>query len=296
MAMNQWQRRLAPYIFISPFFVGYGIFFLYPVLSALYLSFFQQNGAMSTPRFIGLRNYADLLHDPLFIKALTNTSYYALASILVIIPTALGLALVLNRPILRLREFFRLLFFAPNLTSGVVIAIIFTLVFEEQYGLLNNYILAPLGLPAVRWRRDPVFIMPAIIIMGLWHYTGINALYFLAGLQNIPPEVREAARIDGASSWQLFRYITLPLLRPVLIFVLTFAIIGSYNLFGEPALLVGVEGGPRNSGLFMTMYLYLTGFRLLKLGYAAAIGYALTLIIIVISAIQLKLLGVFRED
>lgn len=290
------QRRLAPYVFISPFFIGFGVFFLYPVLSALYLSFFEQNGALSTPRFVGVQNYVDLLRDPLFLTALRNTSYYALASILLIVPTAIVLALVLNRPVLHGREFFRLLFFAPNLTAGVVIAIIFTLVFEEQYGLLNNYILAPLGLPNVRWRRDPLFIMPAIILMGLWHYVGINALYFLAGLQNISSEVREAARIDGANGWQLFRYITLPLLRPVLIFVLTFAIIGSYNLFSEPALLVGVEGGPRNAGLFMTMYLYLTGFRLLKLGYAAAIGYALTLIIIVLSAIQLKLLGVFRED
>lgn len=294
--MNNWQRRIAPYLFISPFFIGYGIFFLYPVLWALYLSFFQKNGVMAPAQFVGFRNYISLASDTLFLRALVNTSYYALASIFLIVPAAIALALILNRPVLHFREFFRLVFFTPNLTSGVVIAIIFGLVFEEQYGLLNNYILAPLGLPNIRWRRDPVFIMPAIIIMGLWHYTGVNALYFLAGLQNISPEVREAARMDGANSWQLFRFITLPLLRPTLIFVLTFAVIGSYNLFGEPTLLVGVEGGPRNSGLFMTMYLYLTGFRLLKLGYAAAIGYALTLIIILISAIQLKLLGIFRED
>jgi arabinosaccharide transport system permease protein len=294
--MTHWQRRVAPYLFISPFFIGYAVFFLYPVLWALYLSFFQKNGAMSPEQFVGLRNYTQLFSDSLFIKALVNTSYYALASIFLIVPAAIGLALVLNRPVLHFREFFRFLFFTPNLTSGIVVAIVFGLIFEEQYGILNNYFLAPLGLPSVRWLRDPVWIMPAIIITGLWSYTGINALYFLAGLQNIPPEVREAARMDGASSWQMFRFITLPLLRPVLIFVLTFAIIGSYNAFGVPALLVGVEGGPRNAGLFMTMYLYLTGFRLLKLGYAAAIGYALTLIIILLSAIQLKLMGVFRED
>jgi ABC-type sugar transport system permease subunit len=294
--MNNWQRRAAPYLFISPFFIGYAIFFLYPVVWALYLSFFEQNGVLSAPRWVGLDNYASLLSDRLFIRALINTSYYALASIFLIVPAAVGLALILSRPKLRLRELFRFSFFAPYLTSGVVIAIIFGLVFDENYGLINNYILNPLGLPNVRWRRDPLFIMPAIVIMGLWHYVGINALYFMAGLQNIPSEVNEAARIDGASTWQLFRYVTLPLLRPVFIFVLTFAIIGSYNLFGEPALLVGVEGGPRNAGLFMTMYLYLTGFRLLKFGYAAAIGYALTLIIITLSAIQLKLLGLFRED
>jgi ABC-type sugar transport system permease subunit len=294
--MRNWQRRVAPYLFISPFFVGYAIFFLYPVLWGLYLSFFQQNGATSTPRFIGLDNYGALFSDPLFGKALFNTTYYALASILLIIPAALALAILFTQPWLRMREFFRLFFFVPNITSGIVVALIFTLIFNEQFGLLNSYILRPLGLPNIRWLRDAAFIMPSIILVGLWRYTGVNALYFLAGLQNIPTEVREAATIDGANKWQLFFHITLPLLRPVLIFVLTFAVIGSYNLFAEPALLVGLEGGTRNAGLFMTMYLYITGFRLIKLGYASAIGYALTLIIIVLAAVQLKLLGVFRED
>jgi arabinosaccharide transport system permease protein len=215
---------------------------------------------------------------------------------LVIVPAALGLALALFIRNLRGREFFRLFFFSPYITSGVVVAIIFSLVFNTEYGLINNYILVPLGLEKVRWLQDPVFVMPSIIVLGLWRYVGINALYFMAGLQNIPVEVREAALIDGATRWQLFRYVTLPLLRPVLIFVMTFAIIGSYNLFGEPAVLVGVEGGPSNSGLFMTMYLYLNGFRFLKFGYASAIGYALALIIIVLTLVQLRLLGVFRED
>lgn len=290
------SRRLAPYLFISPFFVGYAIFFVYPTLWALYLSFFRKDGVASTPTFVGFRNYLSLLSDELFIKALTNTSYYAAGSIFIIVPAALGLALVLVAPRLPWREFFRFFFFSPNITAGVVVAIIFRLVFESEYGLLNNYILAPLGLEPVRWLREPAAIMPAIILMGLWRYTGINALYFMAGLQNIPTEIKEAAVIDGATRWQLFRHITLPLLRPVMIFVLTFAIIGSYNLFGEPAVLLGAEGGPRNAGLFMTMYLYVTGFRFLKLGYAAAIGYALALIILLLTLLQLRVLGVFRED
>jgi arabinosaccharide transport system permease protein len=290
------RRQWAPYLFISPFFIGYAIFFLYPVVWAFYLSLFQQVGIGSQPRFIGFENYVTLVSDELFRKALVNTSYYALGSILVIVPAALGLALALFIRNLRWREFFRLFFFSPNITSGVVVAIIFSLVFNTEYGLINNFILVPLGLEKVRWIQDPVFVMPSIILLGLWRYTGINALYFMAGLQNIPVEVREAAVIDGATRWQSFRYVTLPLLRPVLIFVMTFAVIGSYNLFGEPAVLVGVEGGPSNAGLFMTMYLYLNGFRFLKFGYASAIGYALALIIIVLTLIQLRLLGVFRED
>jgi arabinosaccharide transport system permease protein len=289
-------RRLAPYLFISPFFLGYAIFFIYPTLWALYLSFFKKDGVASTATFVGVKNYVSLFSDELFIKALVNTSYYAAGSLFIIVPAALSLALVLVAPRLPWREFFRFLFFSPNITAGVVVAIIFRLVFESDYGLINNYILAPLGLPPVRWLREPAAIMPAIILMGLWRYTGINALYFMAGLQNIPAEIKEAAMIDGATRTQVFRYITLPLLRPVMIFVLTFAIIGSYNLFGEPAVLIGAEGGPRNAGLFMTMYLYVTGFRFLKLGYAAAIGYALALIILVLTLLQLRVMGVFRED
>ena len=294
--MYKWRRRLVPYLFISPFFIGYAIFFLYPVIWAFYLSLYQQVGIGSVPRFVGVDNYIKLLSDELFVKALVNTSYYAAGSIFIIVPAALGLGLVLYIRELRWREFFRLLFFSPNITSGVVVAIIFGLVFNHEYGLINNYLIKPFGLEPVRWLQEPVYIMPAMIILGLWRYTGINALYFMAGLQNISPEVKEAAIIDGASRWQAFRFVTLPLLRPVMIFVMTFAIVGSYNLFGEGAVLVGAEGGPSNAGLFMTMYLYLTGFRFLKFGYAAAIGYALALIILVLTLIQLRILGVFRED
>ena len=294
--MYKWQRRLAPYLFISPFFIGYAIFFIYPVLWAFYLSLHQQTGIGSIPKFVGLQNYISLLSDTRFMRSVINTSYYAAGSLFVIVPMALLLALALNISKIKHKEFFRFFFFTPNITSQVVVAIIFSLVFNEQYGIINNWLLAPLGLRPLRWLLDPALIMPSIIILGLWRWTGLNALYFVAGLQNISPEVHEAASIDGASRWQAFWHITLPLLRPILVFVIIMAIIGSYNLFGEPFLLTGAEGGPRNAGLFVTMYLYLNGFRYMKFGYASAIGYALAFIIIVISIIQLKLLGAFRED
>jgi ABC-type sugar transport system permease subunit len=243
-----------------------------------------------------LGNYINLFSDDRFLKALWNTTYYALGSLLIILPAALLLGLAFNLQKVPGRGFFRLFFFTPNITSGVVVAIIFGLVFNLEYGLINNWLLKPLGLPSVRWMQDANWIMPAIIIVGLWRYTGINALYFLAGLQNIPMELNEAAAIDGATRWQLFRHITLPLLRPVLLFVIIIAIIGSYNLFAEPFLLTTAEGGTRNAGLFMTMYLYLNGFRYMKFGYASAIGYALTVVILVLSLAQLRFLGAFRED
>ena len=294
--MHRFQRRWAPYLFISPFFIGYAVFFLYPVLWALYLSFFQQIGIGSPAKWVGLGNYIKLLTDDLFLKGVVNTTYYAAGSLFLILPAALLLGLVFNMRNLKGSTFFRLFYFTPNITSGVVVAAIFGLVFDLEYGLINNWLLAPLGLPKLRWLQDAALIMPAIIILGIWRYTGINALYFLAGLQNIPQELSEAAQIDGATRWQVFRYVTLPLLRPVLLFTVIIAIIGSYNLFGEPFLLTGAEGGPRNSALFITMYLYLNGFRYMKFGYASAIGYALTIIILVLSLIQLRLLGAFRED
>lgn len=289
-------KRITPFLFISPFFIGYGIFYLYPVLWAFFLSFFQQVGFGESATFVGLDNYIRLLGDPVFKRAIFNTSYYAAGSLFIIVPAALLLALTLNMKGLKYGSWFRLLYFTPLITSGVVVAIIFRLVFDADYGLINIWLLEPLGLPMMRWLRDPLLVMPAIIILGLWRYSGVNALYFLSGLQRIPTEVIESAQIDGANRWQLFYQIILPLLRPVLIFVTVTAIIGSYNLFGEPFLLVGAEGGPRNSGLFMTMYLYLNGFRYMKFGYASAIGYALTLIILVLSLAQLRLLRVFQED
>lgn len=296
--MHSRGRKLAPYLFISPFFIGYAIFFLMPIVQSLRLSFYRQRGIGAVPRFEGLDNYIRLFtKDELFFKSLINTTYYALGSVFVIVPLALLLGLILHRSQLQFREFFRLFFFTPNITAGVVVGIIFGLVFEEEYGLFNNFLLVPLGIEPIRWLRDAVWVMPAIIILGTWRYTGINALYFMVGLQNIPPELTEAERVDGATRWQVFRHITLPMLRPVLAFVLTFAIIGSYNLFAEPVtLLRSMSGGPNNSGMTMTMYLYTRGFRELKMGYASAIGYSLAIIIVILTVIQLYFVRAFRED
>ena len=292
--MSNFRRKTIPYLFISPFFIGFLIFWAYPVARALWLSFFQQTGIGVPPIFAGFGNYIQLWSDERFLKALFNTSYYAAGSVFIIVPLALLLAIVLSLG-LRFRHFFRLFFFVPVITSSVVVAIMFVLIFDHRYGLLNNMVLAPLGLPRLKWFLDPRLVMPSIIIIGIWKWTGINALYFIAGLQNIPRELGEAATIDGANGWQSFRYITLPLLRPVLLFVVVLAIIGSYNLFAEPYLLAGQGGGPSDSGLFMTVYLYMTGFRFLKFGYASAIGYTMVVIVLVLSLIQLKALGAFRE-
>lgn len=293
----KWNVRLkvAPFLFLAPYFFGLFLFWIYPVIHALYLSLFKITGLWEEPKFVGIKNYINLFSDERFVKALINTTYYAAASVFIILACALIFALLINAPRIRFKHLFRTSYFLPMLTSGVVIAIMFTLVFDHEYGVINNYLFAPLGLPKVKWLQTPSFVMPSIILVGLWKYTGINTLYFLVGLQNIPTDITEAAIIDGTNGWQRFWYITLPLLKPIITFVVVLAIVGSYQLFAEPYLLAS-GGGPADSGLFMTVYLYMTAFQNVQFGYASAIGYTMVIIIFVISLLQMKLMGTFGEE
>ncbi|HEY8477437.1 MAG TPA: sugar ABC transporter permease [Chloroflexota bacterium] len=288
------QRKLAPYLFVSPFFLGLLVFWAYPALYGLYLSFFRQTG-LGQGTFVGLENYVKLFSDERFLRSLLNTTYYAAGSVFFIVPLALFVAIILQARFVRFKHLFRLAFFLPLITSSVVVAIMFVLIFEQRHGLLNT-VLATLGLPAVPWLLDPALGVPTLILLGAWKWTGVNAVYFLVGLQNIPSDITEAAAIDGANRWQVFRHVVFPLLRPITLFVVVTAIFGSYKLFGEPYVLQGGGGGPSDSMLTMTIYLYLTGFRFLNIGYAAAIGYAMMIIMMVLSLLQLRLFGAFKED
>jgi arabinosaccharide transport system permease protein len=287
-------KRATPYLFISPFFIGFALFGAFPLLWALYLSLFHQTGLLQAPSFVGLGNYGQLLTDSRFWHSLENTTLYALGSIFVILPVALLLALAIDAPQVRFKQLFRMGVFLPSLTSSVVIGIMFGLVFEPSGGLLNA-LLQDLHLPTQGWLVDTSWVIPSLILVGVWNFAGTNTLYFTAGLQNIPRELYEAARIDGATPGQVIRYVTLPLLRPTLLFTVTLAIIGSYNLFGLPYILLGGGTGPNDSGLFMTVYLYLTSFQNFQLGYGAAIGFAIALIVMVLSLVQLRVFGAFEE-
>lgn len=286
------QRTISPYLFVLPFFALFAIFLAYPVIYSFVLSFYDARG-LGPRTFIGLENYAELLGDPRFLKAVVNTTYYAAGSVFLLSPLALLLALALNAKWMKLKGLFRIAFFIPVITSEVVVAIMFTLVFDMDYGLLNA-LLHSIGLEPIPWLRSTAWAMPSIILLGVWIWLGLNALYFLAGLQNIEPEFYEAASIDGAGRMQIFRYITIPLLKPVILFVVIQAIIGSYQLFAQPWVLT--EGGPQDATLTVTMYLYLQGFRFFNLGYASAIGYALVVIIFVLSFLQLVGFGTFRRE
>lgn len=289
------QRTLAPYLFLLPFFAIYGVFFLYPVISSFILSFHRAVG-FGSRTFVGFDNYVQLANDPRYAKALVNTTVYTLASVFILSPLALALALAVRSfvvPSPNMKSVYRIAFFLPNLTSFVVIALMFTLIFNKDFGLLNGF-LQSLGLPAVGWLRETRWAMPSLVVVAVWTFIGINSLYFLAGLQAIPDEINEAAAIDGATRRQTFFRVTLPLLRPTILFVIVQAIIFSYQLFDLPYLLT--RGGPSDATLTLAMYLYNVGFGQTNFGYSAAIGYSLAAIAVIVSVIQFVVFRTFSED
>lgn len=282
------KPRYAPYFFLAPFFALFGVFMVYPLFDSIRLSTYSVRG-MRSQTFVGLENIERLLADPLFWTALWNTAYFAAGSLLLQLPVALALALLLSNARLKGRNLFRLSFFSPVLISGVFIAVIFYLLYDRRYGLVNRV----LGFE-IQWLQDPDLVMPALVLAGVWRWAGFNMVYFLAGLQSIRQELYEAAAVDGAGPWQSFIHVTIPALKPVIAFVVITSMIGSFQLFDLPYVLT--EGGPGNASMTMVMYLYKHGFEFINLGYAATIGWALAVIIGVISIIQVRFFGVFREN
>ena len=282
------KPRYAPYFFLAPFFMLFGVFMVYPLFDSIRLSAYSVRG-MRSETFVGLENIERLVADPLFWTALWNTAYFAAGSLLLQLPVALVLALLLSNARLKGRNLFRLSFFSPVLISGVFIAVIFYLLYDRRYGLVNKV----LG-SEIQWLQDPDLVMPALVLAGVWRWAGFNMVYFLAGLQSIRQELYEAAAVDGAGPWQSFIHVTIPALKPVIAFVVITSMIGSFQLFDLPYVLT--EGGPGNASMTMVMYLYKHGFEFINLGYAATIGWALAVIIGVISIIQVRFFGVFREN
>ena len=281
------ERKIAPYLFIAPFWILFLVFGLYPIVYSLYLSFFKGFG-FEERSFFGLGNYIHLFQDERYIKAVINTTYFAAGSVFILSPLALILALVVNSRLVpgQLKSFYKAMLFFPVITSAVVIAIIFARVLDQQYGLLNA-LLRWFGLGPYGWLTDPKFVMPSFIIMAIWTYLGINMLYWIAGLTGISRELYEAAYTDGANKWQAFWHITLPLLRPVTLFVVIQAIVGSYNLFAQPLLLT--NGGPSDASLTITLYLYNQGFVYFNVGYASAIAYSMVVILLILSLLNIYL-------
>jgi len=289
-------EKVAPYFFVSPFFILFAVFFLLPSLAALVLGFFRWS-SLGTPEFFGLRNYERLFADPIFWKSVKNTIFYSGVSLFVIVPLGLLEALALNSPRLRFSTFWRAIYFAPIVTSAVAISLVFRHLYNSQYGLINQLLLALGGMP-IDWLADGNYVKIAVMGVVLWRWTGLISIYFLAGLQSIPEELHEAAAIDGANGLQRFFRITLPLLRPVTLFVSVIVLIGSLQIFDDPQVLFGTAnpGGPANAGLSIVQYLYGRGIGQLLYGYASAVGLFLFFIIFSLSLFQFRVFRGFESE
>jgi ABC-type sugar transport system permease subunit len=285
------KRNKWAYIFISPFYLLFAIFGLFPPLYAFYLSFHEWD-IINPMEYVGFRNYARVLADGLFWKSFTNNIILILMATVPVLVFALIIATWLDTYIRRLRNLFLAAFFSPMVTSSVAVAIVFGLMYGLNYGLINAGLRA-IGLTPVRWLTQPAPMKFALAFLLIWRWLGWNVVFYLAGLQAISQEYYEAAKVDGATGRQLFLHITVPLMRPVILYTLALAIIGMLQLFVEPYLLTGsalTMGGRDNSLLTMVIYLYQNAFGYFRFGYASAVSYVIFVLILFFSTLNIRLL------
>ncbi len=275
--MAEWRDG---WLFAMPFVLGVVLFWIGPMLYSLFIVT-QEWDMLTPPRFVGLANFETLLSDPLVRKSLANTAYYTFIAVPLQLTVALALAITLNQN-LRGRAIYRTIFYLPAITPAVASAVVWTQIFNADFGVLNSIIRA-FGGHGPKWLFDPRLAKPAFIFMSLWG-VGPQMVIFLAGLQSVPTQLLEAAEIDGASSWQRFCSISVPILSPVLFFNLVMGIIGSFQIFTSA--LIMTNGGPQNATLFMVLYVYLNGFNFFKMGYAAALSWLLFAILTLFTFLQ----------
>lgn len=284
------KRQLAAWLFLSPALLAISVFFVLPVAAAFALSLTDFDiyalSDLSNLRFIGLDNYFHLLGTPLFWKALGNTFYFVIVGVPLSVAASLGAALLVNSSFIRFKAFHRTVLFAPVVTTLVAVAVIWRYLLHTRYGLLN-YGLDILGITPIDWLGDPHFAMPSLILFAVWKNFGYNMVIFLAGLQTIPPDLYEAARIDGAKAFARFRFVTLPGLGPIMLAVSILTMVGYFQLFAEPYVMT--EGGPAQSTLSVLYFMYEEGFKWWNLGSASAVAFLLFLIMFAITMVQIRL-------
>lgn len=288
-----YSQTVAPYIFILPFLLSLLIFFLYPTINTVYMSFHEVYG-MGNMKFIGFSNYQRLFNQNFYDAIRTNT-LYTFFLIIILIPLAIIFATSLNIKYLRGRNFFKSVLFIPALTSIIVAGVAFRLLFGESEAAFMNSILIRLGLPAQRWAFSHSTGMLLMVSLATWKMVGIYMVYFISGLQAIPEELYESAEIDGANSISKFTRITLPLLKPIIIYALTIIIFDGYRMFGESYVFWN-EGMPGNIGLTIVRYIYQQAFQRNDMGFGSAIGIVLLAIVLTINLIQLRFFGAFKKE
>lgn len=288
------SQKVAPYVFILPFVLVFLIFWLNPLINSAGMSF-QKVTLGQEATWLGFSNYERLLGDKIFGKAVFNSVVYMLLTLLVLIPGPMILAVLINSKYMVFKEFFKSTFFFPALTSVVVAGTIFRLMFGEMDSSLINIILSWFDIEPIKFLKGQTTGFIALLALATWRWTGVNMLYFLAGLNNISDDYYEAASIDGASKFQKFIHVTVPLLKPTTIYVITISIYAGLAMFVESMMLWNGNNSPKNIGLTIVGYLYRQGIEKNDLGYAAAVGIVLLAVTMIINLTQLTLSGMFKK-
>lgn len=278
-----WKRSLWIAFFLLPSFIGLLVFTFIPIFSSLGLTLYQWD-LLTPPQFVGLDNFNKLFGDPTFWESLTHTLFFIAGYIPLVMMLALGVALLLNRKLPGI-TIFRTAFFIPVVSAWVAVALIWQWLLNPQYGLLN-YMLSFVGIKGPAWLYDPQWAMPAIILTSVWKDIGFVMVMYLAGLQGIPHEYSEAASIDGASSWQRFRYITLPLLSPTTFFALTISLINSFQVFDQVWIMTG--GGPAGATTVLVEQIVKNAFSYSNMGYASALSWVLFAMVFAVTLFQTR--------
>jgi len=280
----------AAWSFVAPALILIGLCFFVPVIAGLVLSLTDFDiyaiASPDTARFVGFGNYAHALSDPQFWKALGNTFYFVLVGGPLSVAASLAAALLVSSKLAKAPGFYRSVYFAPVVTTLAAMAVVWRYLYHPRYGAIDH-MLTSLGLPAIDWLGDPHWAMPAIILMSVWKNFGYNMLILIAGLQSIPDDQYEAAKLDGAGAWARFRHVTLPGLGPILVFVSIITMLGQFQLFAEPYVMT--QGGPLDATTSIVLLMYEEGFRWWRMGYAAAIAFLLFVIMLAGTLFQLRL-------
>ena len=288
-----YSQKVAPYVFVLPFILSFFIFWVYPLITAFTMSF-QDIGAIKS-EWIGFANYAKLLKDNVFHIAVWNSVKYMFFTLVLLIPFPMLFAVLLDSNLVKAKGVWKAILYMPALTSVVISGTLFRLMFTEYTTGQMNMITAALGLGTYKWLEMGWSGMLALLIVACWRWTGVNMLYFLSGLKSIDTSLYEAADIDGATSWQKFKYVTLPLLKPTTVYVLTISVYAGLAMFLESYMLWAGNSSPNNIGLTIVGYLYKRGIEKNDMGYACAVGVVLLVVALIINFAQLIMNGTFKK-
>lgn len=288
---KQLKLSIIPYLFLIPYLFAFIAFRFGPSIAGFFVSLTRWN-IVGTPKFIGFENYSELFSDPSFITSLINTLYFMVLTVPALIVLGLLIALLVDQN-LKGRTVTRTFVFMPYVIMSTVVGVIWMWIFDTHFGILNYY-LSFLGIKPIAWLSSVNWAMPAVAITTIWWTVGFNMILFLAGLQDIPEELKEAARIDGASNWQIFWNVTFPLLRPTTVVVLMLTLINSFEVFDQVYVMTG--GGPSMATLTVIQYMYFQAFQYFRLGYGSAVAYVVFAFLIILVLVERQLLKKVGES